>query len=359
MESKLFSAFEKRGEVFDSRIAMAPMTRSRALGNIPNELMATYYAQRANAGLIITEGTSPSPNGLGYSRIPGIFNQDQVNGWKKTTDAVHKKGGKIFLQIMHTGRVGHRANLPEGAKILAPSAIVADGNMWTDTEGMQKNGSPKAMTSEELQMTIGEFVQAAKNAMAAGFDGVEIHAANGYLPNQFLNPGTNVRTDEYGGSVENRSRFVLEVSQKIAEAIGKEKTGIRFSPYSSFNDMPQNDQTFETFDYLSSELEKVGILYIHLVEAAVRQHDEGARLIAKIRENFNGILILNGGYNAELSEQAFENKNADMISFGSKFIANPDLPYRLKNGLDLNAADSSTFYTPDEKGYIDYAVFEG
>ena len=357
MESKLFNAFEKKGVDFNSRMAMAPMTRCRALGNIPNELMAEYYGQRASAGLIITEGTSPSPNGLGYSRIPGIFNQAQIEGWKKTTDTVHQKGGKIFLQIMHTGRMGHMANLPEGAKILAPSAVVPESDMWTDTAGMQKIEMPDAMTAEEVQMTIDEYVQAAKNAVEAGFDGVEIHAANGYLPNQFLNPGTNERTDEYGGSVENRSRFVLEITQKIANAIGVEKTGIRFSPYNPFNDMPENGETFETFDYLSAELGKMGILYIHLMEAAARQTEEGLQLISKIRENFGGILILNAGYDVELADKAFEHKGADMIAFGAKFLANPDLPYRLKNGLELNEADSSTFYSADEKGYTDYPVY--
>jgi N-ethylmaleimide reductase len=359
MSQTLFTPLHKNGADFKSRIVMAPMTRCRALGNVPNDLIAEYYGQRATAGLIVTEGTSPSPNGLGYARIPGIFNEAQVEGWKKTTEAVHQKGGKIFLQIMHTGRVAHSANLPAGARILAPSAVIAEGDMWTDAHGMQKNELPAAMTAEDVQTAIQEYVQAAKNAIAAGFDGVEIHSANGYLPNQFLNPTSNLRTDEYGGSIENRSRFVLEITQGIADAIGKDKTGIRFSPYNPYNGMGPDPDTFATFDYLSKELDKMGILYIHLLDYAARSNEEGVKLIAKIRENFNGIYILNAGYTKERAAYGLDTEKADMIAFGSLFISNPDLPYRLENDKELAKPDAATFYMADAVGYTDYPAFAG
>ncbi|MGB4398896.1 MAG: alkene reductase, partial [Daejeonella sp.] len=238
----LFSPFSSRSLNLKNRTVMAPLTRSRAtLDNIPTDLMATYYAQRSGAGLIITEGTSPSPNGLGYSNIPGIFNNQQVEGWKKITEGVHEKGGKIFIQFMHTGRVGHQLNLPDRAEILAPSAIAAAGQIYTVKEGMKDHPVPRAFTTQEIKSTINEFVEAAKNAVEAGFDGVELHGANGYLIEQFINPGTNSRTDEYGGNIENRSRFLLEIVEQTAKAIGKEKIGVRFSPYGIFNDMPAYD----------------------------------------------------------------------------------------------------------------------
>src|ERR1700744_518076 len=207
---KLYSPAKIGAIELKNHIVMSPMTRSRAIGNIPNELMAEYYGQRAGAGLIVTEGTSPSPNGLGYARIPGIFSDAQVQGWKKVTKAVHDKGSKIFVQLMHTGRISHPLNLPEGAQVLAPSAVKPAGQMWTDTQQMQDHPEPKAMTTEELEQAKAEFAQAAKNAVEAGFDGIELHSANGYLLEQFLSPISNVRTDEYGGSIENRTRFVIE-----------------------------------------------------------------------------------------------------------------------------------------------------
>jgi N-ethylmaleimide reductase len=359
MSQTLFTPLHKQGAEFSNRIVMAPMTRCRAIGNVPNDLMATYYAQRATAGLIITEGTSPSPNGIGYARIPGIYSEAQVAGWKKTTEAVHAKGGKIFLQLMHTGRVSHSANMPEGSKIVAPSAISAEGNMWTDTQGMQTTEMPEAMTTDEVKATVQEYIQAAKNAIEAGFDGVEIHAANGYLPNQFLNPGSNTRTDEYGGSTENRCRFVVEIAQGIAEAIGKEKTGIRFSPYNPFNAMQQFDETFETYDYLAQAMNRLGILYVHLLDGAARASEEGLELLAKIRQAYQGILIVNAGYDKERAAHALDVEKADMVSFGSKFISNPDLPYRLQHDKELAAFDQNTFYTADAVGYTDYAFSEG
>ncbi|NNM04337.1 MAG: alkene reductase, partial [Gemmatimonadetes bacterium] len=244
----LFQNFTLGSYTLRNRAVMAPMTRSRATGNVPNELMAEYYAQRAEAGLIITEGTSPSPNGLGYPRIPGIFSQEQVDGWSKVTQAVHDVGGRIFVQLMHTGRVSHPENLPEGARVLAPSDVSLEETlMWVDARGKAvKMPGPEAMTDDEVRSTVEEYVQAARNALEAGFDGIELHGANGYLLEQFIHPHTNRRGDAWGGSVENRCRFVLEVARGCAEAIGGERVGIRISPYGVFNEMPHYDGIDET-----------------------------------------------------------------------------------------------------------------
>lgn len=351
----LFSPVTKYGIEFSNAIVMAPMTRSRALGSVPNDLMATYYQQRAGAGLIITEGNSPSPNGIGYARTPGIYADEQIEGWKKVTNAVHAKGGKIFSQLMHVGRVSHSANMPAGAKILAPSAIQAAGDMWTDSLGLQLKEKPQAMTSADIKAAIAEFARAAIHAVEAGFDGVELHGANGYLLEQFLNPHTNQRTDTYGGSVENRSRFALEVTEAVANAIGKEKVGMRLSPYNVFNDMGLYPEIAETYAYLAEKLSKLDILYLHVIDYAARASDEGLALLKSIRNTFPNLLILNGGYTRERAEQVLHNGEADMVSFGTPFIANPDLHYRLKHGIALQESDSNTFYTADSKGYTDYA----
>ncbi len=351
----LFSPVKKYGIEFSNAIAMAPMTRSRALGSVPNDLMATYYEQRAGAGLIITEGNSPSPNGIGYARTPGIYSAEQIAGWKKVTTAVHAKGGKIFTQLMHVGRVSHSANMPAGTKILAPSAIQAAGDMWTDVQGLQPKEKPEAMTHDEIKTAIAEFTRAAINAIDAGFDGVELHGANGYLLEQFLNPNTNQRTDEYGGSIEKRSRFVLEVTEAVVNAIGKEKVGIRLSPYNVFNDMALYSEIAATYTYLAEQLSKLDILYLHVIDYAARTSEEGLTLLKSIRNTFGNILILNGGYTRERAEQALANREADMISFGTPFISNPDLHYRLKHGIALQESNPDTFYTPDSKGYTDYA----
>jgi len=350
---QLFDELNYRGLQLTNRIVMAPMTRARATGNLPNELMADYYAQRASAGLIITEGNAPSPNGLGYARIPGIFSAEQIAGWKKITKAVHENGGKIFTQLMHVGRIAHSANMPAGSKVLAPSAISANGDMWTDAQGMQKTETPSEMTSEEIRATIQEFVRAAENAIEAGFDGVELHAANGYLLEQFLNPQVNKRTDDYGGSIENNARFVLEVTKAVADAIGAEKTGVRLSPYNTFNTMPVYGEIFRTYEYLSKQLDALDIAYIHLIDYAIRANED-LDLMGVIRSNFRHLLILNGGYTKERADAALTEESADLISFGSSFIANPDLPFRLKNELELNRPDIDTFYTPGETGYTDY-----
>ncbi|MFZ2390108.1 MAG: alkene reductase, partial [Polaromonas sp.] len=236
--SRLFSKTTLGSLPLQNHLLMSPLTRNRATGNIPNALMAQYYAQRATAGLIISEGTSPSPNGLGYPRMPGIFSAEQIAGWKRVTDAVHAEGAKMFIQFMHCGRIGHPLNLPQGARVLGPSAVAAVGDMYTDAEGMKPNALPQAMTEADIKTAIEEFAQGAKNAVTAGFDGVELHGANGYLLEQFIRPNSNQRTDGYGGAIENRARFVLEVADAVIEAIGKDKVGIRLSPFGVFNDMP-------------------------------------------------------------------------------------------------------------------------
>ncbi len=357
--SKIFTPYTLGHQALKSRIVMAPMTRSRAINNIPNQLMADFYSQRAAAGLLITEGTSPSPNGLGYARIPGIFNTEQINGWKLVTKAVHEKGGKIFIQLMHTGRIGHALNLPKGGRIIAPSAVVAPGQMWTDSEGMKDHPIPYALSATEVQATKAEYVQAAKNAIEAGFDGVELHGANGYLLEQFLSPHSNQRTDNYGGSIENRTRFVLEVAQEVSDAIGKDKTAIRLSPYGVFNDMPHYDAIEATYTYLAEELNRIGIGYIHLVDHSAQGAPEVPLKIKKIiREKFKNTLILSGGYNAAKAEADIESGAADLIAFGKPFISNPDLVERFKKDQALNEKlDFATFYTPGEKGYTDYPVF--
>ena len=272
---------------------MAPMTRCRAIGNIPNELIAEYYKQRSGAGLIITEGTSPSPNGLGYARIPGIFSKQQLEGWKKTTSAVHKEGSKIFVQLMHTGRISHPLNMTEGSQIIAPSAVKAAGQMWTDSKQLQDFPIPKEMTAEDILNTKSEFIAASKNAIDAGFDGVELHSANGYLLEQFLSPISNIRNDNYGGSIENRCRFVLEVVEGVAAAIGKENTGIRVSPYGVASDMPHYPEIEATYKYLTEHLNKIGITYIHIVDHSAMGAPIVPMEIKKlIRNSFKNTIIL-------------------------------------------------------------------
>lgn len=359
MNNTLFTSYDLGPLNLTNRIAMAPMTRSRAINNVPNEIMAKYYAQRAAAGLIITEGVSPSPNGLGYARIPGIFSSEQVNAWKKVTDAVHEKGGRIFVQLMHTGRVAHEDNLPEGARVVAPSAIAAKGKMWTDQKGLQDQPVPHALSPAELREAKTEFVQAAKNAIDAGFDGVELHAANGYLLEQFLSPFSNQRTDEYGGNVVNRTRFVLEVAREVSEAIGPQRTGIRISPYGVYNDMPHYAEIDATYSLLADELNRLGIAYLHLLDHSADGAPEvPLHFKEKIRSIFRNTIILTGGYNRERAERHLSSDLADIVAFGKPFISNPDLVHRLKSNLPLNIKlDASTLYTPGEKGFTDYPAF--
>jgi N-ethylmaleimide reductase len=353
--SLLFSRTTLGPLALQNRLVMAPLTRSRAIGNVPNDLMTQYYAQHATAGLIITEGTSPSPNGLGYARAPGIYSAEQVAGWKRVTAAVHPLGAKFFMQFMHCGRIGHPLNLPEGARILAPSAIAAAGEMYTDAEGMQPNAAPQAMTEADIKATIEEFAQAATNALAAGFDGVELHGANGYLLEQFFRPTSNRRTDRYGGSIENRARFVLEVARAVIGAVGKDKVGIRLSPFGVFNDMPPYAAMEADYTDLAVELNAAGLVYIHLVDhSSMGAPAVPESMKAAVRSVFKRTLILSGGYDAARAESDLEAGKCDLIAVGRPFLANPDLVARWEAGAELNAPDMSTFYTPGPKGYIDY-----
>jgi N-ethylmaleimide reductase len=340
-----------------NHLVMSPMTRNRAIGNIPNALMAEYYSQRGTAGLIITEGTSPSPNGLGYPRIPGIFSVAQVVGWRLVTDATHAKGAKMFIQFMHCGRIGHALNLPVGARLLGPSAVAAAGEMYTDAEGMKPNGKPQAMTEADIKTAVEEFAQAAKNAVAAGFDGIELHGANGYLLEQFIRPNSNRRTDRYGGSIENRARFVLEVAEAVIKTIGKDKVGIRLSPFGVFNDMPLYDAMEADYTYLAQQLNARELVYIHIVDhSSMGAPQVPASMKATFRNVFKGKLILSGGYDAARAESDLAAGKCDLIAVGKPFLANPDLIARWKSGAAVNAPDMGTFYTPGPNGYINYPV---
>lgn len=353
--SPLFDSYNLKSLTLQNRIVMAPMTRSRAIDNLPNDLMAEYYAQRGNAGLIITEGIAPSANGLGYARIPGLFSEAQVEGWKTVTARVHEAGAKIFAQLMHTGRVSHPDNMAEGTEIVAPSAIAAPGEMYTDTNGPQAHPEPKAMTLEDIAQAQQEFVEAAQNALKAGFDGVEIHGANGYLLDQFLNPASNQRTDAYGGSAENRARFVLEVVEKVTAAIGAEKTGIRLSPFGVFNGMEDFEGQEAAFVALAEALRPYNLAYLHLVDhESMGAPPVGEAIKAKMRKAFDGVLIASGGLDKAKAEALLAEEKAELFAFGRDFLANPDLVERLKQDLPLNSPDFDTFYTPGEKGYTDY-----
>jgi N-ethylmaleimide reductase len=359
-EHELFTSFQLGPTKLKNRIVMSPLTRCRAIGNIPNDLMAEYYSQRAGAGLIITEGTSPSPNGLGYARIPGIFSEQQVRGWKKITTSVHDGNGKIFIQLMHTGRIGHILNLPKGARILAPSAVAATGQMWTDSKKMQDYPVPEAMKARDIASTVKEYADAAKYAMEAGFDGVELHGANGYLPEQFLSPISNLRTDNYGGNIENRCRFVLDAITAIAQTIGAERTGIRLSPYGIASGMAYYSEIDSEYAYLAEQLNHIGIEYIHIVDhSAMGAPIVPLELKKLIHRIFKKTIILSGGYFLERAEEDIRNGLGDLIAFGRPFINNPDLVDRLMKNHELSKnLNRDLFYTADEKGYTDYPVYK-
>ncbi len=352
----LFETFNLGGISLANRTVMAPMTRSRSTHNsAPGTLVAKYYEQRATAGLIVTEGTSPSPNGIGYARIPGLYNEEQVQGWRLTTDAVHKAGGKIFVQFMHTGRVGHQDNLPAGARVVGPSMDVCPGEMWTDKSGQQPYTVPTAMTEADIALAVEEYATAAKLAIKAGFDGIELHAANGYLLEQFLNPNVNKRTDGYGASAQARNRFTLEVAEACVNAIGADKVGIRISPYGVFNGTGAFDGVEEQFLALTTKLSAMGLVYLHLVDhSAMGAPPVPAEFKKKLRAAFARTFIAVGGFDTQSAEKALQAKEADLIAFGRPFISNPDLVARMKAGAVISAPDMSTFYTPGEKGYTDY-----
>lgn len=356
-DKQLFRPGKLGSYQLQNHLVMSPMTRNRAIGNVPNDLMVEYYAQRATAGLIITEGTSPSANGLGYPRIPGIFSAEQVAGWARVTQAVHAKGAKIFVQLMHTGRIGHPLNLPEGARILAPSAVAADGEMYTDAQGMKPHPVPTAMTKDDIISTQNEFIMAAENAISAGFDGIELHAANGYLLEQFIRPNSNIRNDQYGGLIENRARFVLEVAAAVVAAIGKNKVGIRLSPFGVFNDMPLYDAMASDYTYLTEKLNALGLLYLHVVDhSSMGAPTVPGSMKKTMRRLFKQTLILSGGYDAARAESDLKAGNGDLIAVGRPFLANPDLPARWQANAPLNTPDMDTFYSAGAKGYSDYPL---
>jgi N-ethylmaleimide reductase len=323
--------------------------------------MAEYYAQRATSGLIITEGTSPSPNGLGYARIPGLFSVEQRDGWRLVTDAVHARDGHIFIQLMHTGRVGSALNLPAGAQLLAPSAVAMTGAIWTDDKGEQAYDTPGAMSTDDIAAAVAEYVQAARLAIEAGFDGVEIHGANGYLITQFLDPGSNRREDDYGGDDIRRNRFAMDVARSVSNAIGTQRTGIRLSPYGVFNDMSGTYNGIAgQYTRLAAELGRLGLAYLHMVDHSAMgapKPDQSVvgTMCAEFRDNGGGAVILSGGYNRERAEADLQNGAADLVAFGRPFIANPDLVERLKTGATLIDPDQTTFYTPGREGYTDYS----
>ncbi|MEM8835662.1 MAG: alkene reductase [Planctomycetota bacterium] len=355
---------------FAQRVWMAPLTRSRSQqpGDIPWDLNAQYYAQRANpetgAGLIIAEATQVSPQGKGYAFTPGIHTDEQVEGWKLVTDAVHAKGGKIFLQLWHVGRISHVDLQPGGQKPVAPSAIRAEGMTYTSAEsGRVPVSEPRALGLDEIPGVVEQFRSGAANAKAAGFDGVEIHGANGYLLDQFLRSHTNKRTDAYGGPVERRARFCLEVSEAVIDVWGAGRVGYRVNPMGTFNSMG-DDSPEETFGYLASELGKRGVCYIHGVEAFAQDERDDAteRVLAVIRESFKtdhatpdrSVYVGNGGYTAELAEQRLRDGLCDAVAFGKLFISNPDLTARFRGGYELNEWNQETFYGGTAEGYTDY-----
>ncbi|MGA9049048.1 MAG: alkene reductase [Dehalococcoidia bacterium] len=352
----LFSSYELDGLKLMNRMVMAPMTRSRAIeGNVPNPLAAKYYAQRASAGLIVTEGSQVSPHGVGYIRTPGIYSPEQVDGWRKVTDSVHQAGGKIFLQLWHVGRVSHPdfrgGELPAG-----PSALPVDGKSFTP-QGFKPIPTPRALLLEEIPGVVEQYRMGAANAKSAGFDGVELHGANGYLLDQFLRDGSNHRTDKYGGTLENRTRFPLEVVEAVVSVWGPDRVGYRISPHFKVYSMSDSNPA-ETFSYFVGELSKRGLAYVHMVEfvSGDQTVPSEARLSEVIRRIFKRTLILNGGYNASSGNDAIREGRADLISFGSQFLANPDLPERFKKNAPLNTPDHHTYYAGEEKGYIDYST---
>ena len=352
----LFSPLQLGRVELKNRAVMAPMTRSRAIDNVPNALMAEYYAQRGGAGLIITEGVAPSPNGLGYARIPGAFSEAQVEGWRGVADAVHAEGSRIVMQLMHTGRIGHPLNLPEGAELLAPSAVAAAGSMYTDQEGPQPHPTPRAMSEADIEATLEEYVEAARNAVRAGFDGVELHGANGYLIDQFINPAANQRDDAWGGSPSARNRFAVEAARRVAEAIGADRVGIRISPYGAFNDLtPDFDGVEEQFVALAGALGELKLAYLHIVDhASMGAPEVPWSLKRQLREAFGGVIILSGGYDAERAEADLAEGRGELIAFGRPFLATPDLLERFKQGAALNEPRMDLFYTPGPEGYTDH-----
>ena len=342
-----------------NRVVMAPLTRMRTLpGNVVGPLNATYYGQRASMGLIISEATQVSPEGIGYPGTPGIYSSEQVAGWKLITKTVHEKGGKIFLQLWHVGRVSHPSLQKDNALPLAPSAISMQSPVFTNTGELADPVTPRALEIEEIQKIIEQYRTGARNALEAGFDGVEVHSANGYLLDQFLQDGTNQRTDNYGGSFENRTRLLLHVVEAVTEVFGADSVGVRLSPHGTFNDMSDSNSD-ELFAFVAKSLNQFGLAYLHLVEPRAAGGNEvsdyqGEDITGVLRKLFNGTMISAGGYDRESGNQAIESGITDLVAYGRQAIANPDLPERFAKKAELNPYDRATFYGGDGRGYIDY-----
>jgi N-ethylmaleimide reductase len=358
MSSKpsLFSPYQLGPYELPNRVVMAPMTRNRAgEDRIVTPLTVRYYAQRAGAGLIVTEATHASPMGVGYLGTPGIHTEAQVDAWRGVTDAVHDRGGRIFMQLWHTGRISHPSMLPGGATPVAPSAIAPRGSVYT-ASGLQLFVTPRALETDEIASIVADFANGARQAYLAGFDGVEIHGANGYLIDQFLRDGSNRRTDAYGGTIPNRTRFLNEVIAAVVDVWGGERVGVRLSPVNAYNDMSDSDPE-ATFSYAAHSLNRYGLAYLHLVDP-VGSGSDSARITPVLRAIYRGTLMANGGYGAASGNHAIATGEADLVSFGKPFLANPDLPTRLRLGAPLNDPDLETFYTGGERGYTDYPTLD-
>jgi N-ethylmaleimide reductase len=347
----LFNPLKLGAITLPNRILLAPLTRTRAdAGHLPNDLMAEYYAQRASGGLLITECTMVAPNTSAFYAEPGIYSDAQIVAWENVSTAVHAKGGRIFMQIWHAGRAAH-PGLNDGERTVSSSATAIDGEIQTPA-GMVAQAVPHALTADEIPAIVAAYARAAKSAVAAGFDGVEVHGANGYLIDQFLRDNPNQRTDGYGGSMENRARFLFEVLTAVTAAIGADRVGLRLSPLNSYNSMKDSDPIALTA-FLADRLNAFNLAYLHMMRSDFFQAQKGD-VMTIAREKYKGVLIGNMGYSADEAEKAIADGKLDAVAFGTSFLANPDLPERIKAGAPLNAPDSSTFYTPGAKGYTDY-----
>lgn len=357
-DKKPFETFQLGGLELKNRIVMAPLTRSRAIDNVPNDLMATYYSQRAGAGLIISEGTSPSVNGIGYPRIPGAYSPEQIEGWKNVAKHVHAEDGKFFVQLMHCGRICGAENVPDGGEVLAPSAVQAAGEMYTDTNGNVAHVTPREMTLADIKTAQQEYIDSAKSLINnAEVDGVELHAANGYLMDQFLNPKSNLRDDMYGGDFKNRARFILETAKGVVKEVGANKVGIRVSPYGAMNDVSQDyEDLVELYAYLAKELRTIGVVYIHIADhsGTMGAPDFKTDIKNTIKLNFDGPIITGGDVTSKADAERILNSGYDLVYVGRPFISNPDLVEKLAQQKGLTAPKQDYFYTPGAEGYTDY-----
>lgn len=360
----LFQPLTMGGLTLPNRVLMSPLTRSRSSqpGDIPSDMNVHYYQQRASAGLILSEATQVSPQGKGYAFTPGIYSPEQIDGWKKITDAVHLADGRIHMQLWHVGRISHPELQPDGQLPVAPSAIKPEGakTFISADSGMIDVLEPRALETHEMAGIVEQYRQGALNAQKAGFDGVEVHAANGYLLEQFIKSGSNHRTDEYGGSLENRLRLPLMVIEAVIDVWGKDKVGVRVGPTGSFNGM-HDDNPIETFTAFAEHLNGLGVAYLEVVEDSFQGNHASGRpeeIIDAIRAVYKGIYIANGAYTAEEARTRISEGRCDLVTFGRPFIANPDLPERFRQNAPLNGWDDSTFYGGDEHGYTDYPTLQ-